>query len=138
MMFPSNRIIGNEVMSAEEETYSEEEQSKVLNAEEVTMIATNFLKRLGNKQALKPIKASLEDDIYTVEVGVSKKTAIVQIDATTEQIKEYEIKENAKETPSQPFLPMEPKNILIIAGISAATVVLSALLGIQSLIPSIF
>jgi hypothetical protein len=55
-------------MSADEETHVEEEETKLLNAEEVTLIATSFLKRLGNNQGLKPIKASLEEDVYVVEV----------------------------------------------------------------------
>jgi len=126
-------------MSADDEdTYDEEEEeTKLLNAEEVTLIATNFLKRLGNKQGLKPIKASLEEDVYIVEVGLLKKTATVQIDATTEQIKEYEIKNKEQETPSSSLFSLTPKNILILAGISAASIIVSALLGIQSLLPSI-
>lgn len=125
-------------MSAEEETYDEEEE-KLLNAEEVTLIATDFLKRLGNKQCLKPIKASLDEDVYIVEVGLNKKTATVQIDATTEQIREYEIKEKEQATQqSSSFIPLTPKNIMMLAGIAGAAVVVSALLGIQSLIPSIF
>ena len=122
----------------DEDTYDEEEEeTKLLNAEEVTLIATNFLKRLGNKQGLKPIKASLEEDVYIVEVGLTKKTATVQIDATTEQIKEYEIKDKKQAAPSSSFLPLTPKNILILAGTSAASIIISALLGIQSLLPSI-
>ena len=122
----------------DEDTYDEEEEeTKLLNAEEVTLIATNFLKRLGNKQGLKPIKASLEEDVYIVEVGLLKKTATVQIDATTEQIKEYEIKNKEQETPSSSLFSLTPKNILILAGISAASIIVSALLGIQSLLPSI-
>ena len=127
-------------MSAQEESYAEEEEEeKILNAEEVTLIATDFLKRLGNKQGLRPIKASLEEDIYVVEVGLSKKIATVQIDSTTEQIKEYEIKEKEEKNQqaSSSFIPLTPKNILILAGIAGAAVVISALLGIQSLIPSI-
>ena len=127
-------------MSADEETYDEEEEeeTKFLNAEEVTLIATNFLKRMGNKQGLKPIKASLEeDDVYVVEVGLVKKTAMVQIDATTEQIKEYEIKDKEQETPESSFIPLTPKNIIMLAGIAGASVVISSLLGISSLLPSI-
>jgi hypothetical protein len=126
-------------MSAQEETYDEEEEEKVLNAEEVTLIATDFLKRLGNKQGLKPIKASLDEDIYIVEVGLSKKTATVQIDSTTEQIKEYEIKETEQKNQqaSSTFIPLTPKNIIMLAGIAGAAVVISGLLGISSLIPSI-
>ena len=126
-------------MSAQEETYEEEEEEKVLNAEEVTLIATDFLKRLGNRQGLKPIKASLEEDVYIVEVGLHKKTATVQIDSTTEQIREYEIQEKEQATQSSStFMPLTPKNIMILAGIAGASVVVSALLGIQSLLPSIF
>jgi hypothetical protein len=125
-------------MYAEEETYDEEEETKLLNAEEVTLIATNFLKRLGNKQGLKPIKASLEEEVYIVEVGLIKKTATVQIDATTKQIKEYEIKDKEQETMESSFIPLTPKNIMMLAGISGASVVISALLGIQSILPSLF
>lgn len=126
-------------MSAQEETYAEEEEEKILNAEEVTLIATDFLKRLGNKQGLKPIKASLEEEVYIVEVGLSKKTATVQIDSTTEQIKEYEIKEKEEKNQqaSSSFIPLTPKNIIMLAGIAGAAVVISGLLGISSLIPSI-
>ncbi len=126
-------------MSADEETYDEEEEeeTKLLNAEEVTLIATNFLKRLGNKQGLKPIKASLEEDVYIVEVGLIKKTAMVQINATTEQIKEYEIKDKEQQTPESSFIPLTPKNIIILGGTAVASVVVSALLGIQSLLSSI-
>jgi hypothetical protein len=126
-------------MSAQEETYDEEEEEKILNAEEVTLIATDFLKRLGNKQGLKPIKASLDEDTYIVEVGLSKKTATVQIDSTTEQIKEYEIKEKEEKNQqaSSSFIPLTPKNIIMLAGIAGAAVVISSLLGISSLIPSI-
>jgi len=125
-------------MSADEETSDEEEETKLLNAEEVTLIATSFLKRLGNKQGLKPIKASLEEDVYVVEVGLIKKTATVQIDASTEQIKEYEIKDKEQKTSASSFpIPLTPKNIIILGGTAAASVVVSALLGIQSLLPSI-
>ena len=126
-------------MSADEETHDEEEEeTKLLNAEDVTLIATSFLKRLGNKQGLKPIKASLEEDVYVVEVGLIKKIATVQIDASTEQIKEYEIKDKEKEASASSFpIPLTPKNIIILGGTAAASVVVSALLGIQSLLSSI-
>lgn len=126
-------------MSADEETHAEEEETKLINAELVTVLAKSFLQRLGNKGDLKPIKASLEENVYVVEVELLKKIATVQIDATTEQIKEYEIKDKEEETPPASFfpIPLTRKNILFIAGISAASVVVSALLGIQSLISGI-
>jgi len=132
-------------MSLQQETYDEaepqeeEEETKLLNAEQVTTIATNFLKRLGNKQMLKPIKASLdeEEEIYIVEVALNKKTATVQIDATTEQIVEYEIVAQQQETPSSSFMPLTPQNIMILAGTAIGAIVISGLLGLSSLIPSI-
>ena len=127
-------------MSAYEETHDEkEEETKLVNAELVTVLAKSFLQRLGNKDVLKPIKASLEEDVYVVEVELLKRIATVQIDATTEQIKEYEIKDKEEETPPASFFPfpLTRKNILFIAGISAVSVVVSALLGIQSLISGI-
>ena len=126
--------------SADEESYSEEEkeeggETQLLNAEEVTLIATKFLKRLGNKRDLKPIKASLQEERYVVEVGLKKKIATVQIDATSEEIKEYEIKDIAKETSSS---SLTRKNILLICGIVAISIFVSGLLGIQSFLPSLF
>ena len=118
-------------MSTDNESYDEEEETKFLNAEEVTMIATNFLKRLGHKQGLKPIKASLEEEIYVVEVGLVKKTATVQIDANTEQIKEYEIKEKEQEVQTSSIISLSPKNVLIIAGTAIVSCILTAFLGIS-------
>jgi len=68
--------------AVEEESYYEEEEEKtqLLNAEEVTLIATRFLRRLGNRHGLKPIKASLQGERYVVEVELKKKIATVQID----------------------------------------------------------
>jgi len=122
----------------EEESYSEEGigETHLLNAEDVTRIATNFLRRLGNKHSLKPIKASLQEERYIVEVGLKKKIATVQIDATNEEIKEYEIKEIAKETSSS--FPLTRKNILLICGIVAISIFVSGLLGVQSFLPSLF
>lgn len=123
---------------AEEEAsyYDEEEgETQLLNAEEVTLIATRFLRRLGNRHGLKPIKASLQGERYVVEVGLKKKIATVQIDATNEEIKEYEIQEKVKET--SPSFPLTRKNILLICGIVAVSIFVSGLLGVQSLLPSL-
>ena len=122
----------------EEESYYEEEEEKAQlpNAEEVTLIATNFLRRLGNKRDLKPIKASLQGEKYIVEVGSKKKIATVQIDATSEEIREYEIKDKVKETSSS--FPLTRKNILLICGIVAISIFVSGLLEVQSFLPSLF
>ena len=122
----------------EEESYSGEGggETQLLNAEDVTRIATNFLRRLGNKHGLKPIKASLQGERYVVEVELKKKIAVVQIDAANEEIKEYEIKDIAKEAPSS--FPLTRKNILLICGIVAISIFVSGLLGVQSFLPSLF
>ena len=122
----------------EEESYSEggKGETQLLNAEDVTRIATNFLRRLGNKHGLKPIKASLQGERYVVEVELKKKIATVQIDAINEEIKEYEIKDLAKEASSS--FPLTRKNILLICGIVAISIFVSALLGVQSFLPSLF
>lgn len=123
---------------AEEEAsyYDEEEgETQLLNAEEVTLIATRFLRRLGNRHGLKPIKASLQGERHVVEVELKKKIATVQIDATNEEIKEYEIKEKVKET--SPSFPLTRKNILLICGIVAVSIFVSGLLGVQSFLPSL-
>ena len=121
----------------EEESYYDEEEgeTQLLNAEEVTLIATRFLRRMGNKHGLKPIRASLQGKRYVVEVGLKKKIATVQIDATSEEIKEYEIKDKVKETSSS--FPLTRKNILLICGIVAVSIFVSGLLGVQSFLPSL-
>lgn len=124
--------------AVEEESYYEEEEEKtqLLNAEEVTLIATRFLRRLGNRHGLKPIKASLQGERYVVEVELKKKIATVQIDATSEEIKEYEINDKEKETTSS--FPLTRKNILLICGVVAISIFVSGLLGVQSFLPSLF
>jgi len=95
-------------------------QPKTLNAETVTVIATGFLKRVGNKGGLKPKRVSLEEGIYTVEVEMKKLTAIVRVDAETHEIKEYEIQPKGEETP---FISISPKTVMVIFGVSAAVYV---------------
>jgi hypothetical protein len=121
----------------EEESYSEGEggETQLLNAEEVTLIATNFLRRMGNKHSLKPIKASLQGERYVVEVGLKKKIATVQVDAANEEIKEYEIKDIAKVASSS--FSFTRKNILLICGIVAISIFVSGLLGVQSFLPKL-
>ena len=91
-------------------------QTKTLNAESVTVIATGFLKRIGNKGTLKPKRVSLEEGVYTVEVEMKKLAAIVKVDSETHEIKEYEVQSKGEETP---FISISPKIILVIVGIAA-------------------
>lgn len=100
------------------------------------MIALDFLKRLGNKRDLKPEKVSLQGERYVAEIKIKKKTAIVQIDAATEGIKEYEIKRESEESPS--FSPLSPKTLLVICGIVVLLYIVLSLLGIQSFFSNLF
>lgn len=95
-------------------------QTKTLNAETVTAIATGFLKRVGSKGSLKPKRVSLEEGIYTVEVEMKKLTAIVRVDAETHEIKEYEIQPKGEEAP---FVSISPKIIMVVFGVSATVYV---------------
>jgi len=95
-------------------------QTEMLNAETVTVIVKNFLKRIGNKGGLKPKRVSLEGDAYIVEVEMKKRVAIVKVDAATRGIKEYELQPKGEETSSSPF---SPKTIVFMFGISAITYV---------------
>ncbi|MEM3622201.1 MAG: hypothetical protein QXR76_00330 [Candidatus Bathyarchaeia archaeon] len=95
-------------------------QTRELNAETVTAIATGFLKRIGNKGNLKPKRVSLEEGIYTVEVELKKFIALVKVDAETHGIKEYEIQPKGEETP---FISVSPKIIAMIFGISTVVYV---------------
>ena len=95
-------------------------QSKELNAETVTTIATSFLKRIGNKGSLKAKRVSLEETTYTVEVEMKKLMAIVQVDAKTHEIKSYEIQPKGEESSSASF---SSKTIIIMFGVSAAVYV---------------
>ncbi|MEM3565510.1 MAG: hypothetical protein QXK18_01365 [Candidatus Bathyarchaeia archaeon] len=92
-------------------------QVKRLNAESVTAIATSFLKRIGHKGGIKPKRVSLEEGIYTVEVEMKKLTAIIHVDAETQEITAYEIQPKGEEGSLTSF---SLKIILLVFGIAAA------------------
>lgn len=118
---------------SDEKTSTESDEIRHPNAEQVTSIATNFLERLGHK-SLKPTKVSLEEETYLVEVELKKKTAKIKIDATTEEIKEYEIETKTEETSS---FPMSLKNLLMTCGIVVLFLTVFILLDVQSFLNSI-
>jgi len=92
-------------------------QLKALNAESVTTIATNFLKRIGNKGGLKPKRVSFEEGLYVVEIEMKKMSAVVRVESETHEIKGYEIQPREEENPS---FTISPKTIILIFGIAAA------------------
>lgn len=96
-------------------------QARALNAESVTSIVTNFLKRIGNKGGLKPKRVTLEEMMYVVEIEMKKFTAVVRVDSETHEIKGYEIQPKNEESSS---FSISPKAIVIIFGIAAAVYVM--------------
>jgi hypothetical protein len=96
-------------------------QAKALNAETVTNIALSFLKRIGNKSGLKPKRVTLEENLFVVEVEMKKFSAVVRVDSESHEIRGYEIQPKAEESSS---LPISPKILILIFGISAAVHVL--------------
>ena len=96
-------------------------QAKALNAENVTNIALNFLKRIGNKSGLKPKRVTLEENLFVVEVEMKKFSAVVRIDSESHEIRGYEIQPKAEE--SSPA-SISPKLLLVVFGISAVVYVL--------------
>jgi hypothetical protein len=110
---------------------------KPLNAQQVTLIATNFLKSLKYKRGVEPKRVFIEEGRYVVEAEIGRKMlAKVQIDINTSEIKEYGIEKTNEET--HIGLPIEPKAMLIVFGISAAVSLIFALLNLNSLLASIF
>ena len=96
-------------------------QAKALNAENVTNIALSFLKRIANKSSLKPKRVTLEENSYVVEVEMKKFSAVVRVDATSHEIRGYEIQPKAEESSSA---TISARLVIIIFGIAAAVHVL--------------
>jgi len=99
-----------------------------LDAERVTWLAQGFLNRLGYKRAmLRPKKVTLEGEKYMVEVDVQKKTATVQVDLTTGEIKGFQIEESGESS-----FPLSRGMMLLIGGsigIVVAALVILKLMG---------
>lgn len=91
-----------------------ESEPKALDAEEVTTIATTFLKRIGHRGSLNPKRVSVEEDLFTVEVEMKKFTATVKIRALNREIREYDVQPKSEEAPSS----FSPKLIMTVTIIS--------------------
>jgi hypothetical protein len=104
------------------------------NAEHATSRAIFFLKALGNKHGIRPRKVSLQGQTYVVELDVGKdKSATVQIEVQTREIKEYEIKNKEKEEGGF-NLPLSPRTLIMIFGISAVVYLVFELINVSSLL----
>ncbi len=96
-------------------TSSDESTPKALDAEEVTTIATTFLRRIGHKGKLSPKRVSMEEDLFTVEMEMKRFTAVVKISVLTREIKEYDVTPKSEEGSSS----INPKFIITVSIISA-------------------
>jgi hypothetical protein len=97
------------------------------DAENATALTANFLKRLGYRGVWLPSKVSIDGELYIVEMTSEKRTAKVQINSATKEIREYEFgqEENA---PKGSGLT-KPKLIFLVAAI-AVSVIVTKLLGV--------
>jgi len=95
------------------------------DAENATSMSADFLKRLGYKGSWLPLKVSLDGELYVVELMFQKKTAKVQINSATKEIREYELQE--VEAPSNSFFKSRMPYLIAAASIAVAV---AALLGV--------
>jgi len=99
-------------MSRTEMSSESEAAKRRLDAERVTYLAEGFLNRLGyRRSALRPKKVTLEGEKYMVEVDVQKRTATVQVDLATGEIKGFQIEET-----EQTSFPLSRGTMLLIGG----------------------
>lgn len=116
------------VASAPQRTPTE---PRSLNAQQVTSIALAFLRSLGHKRGIKPTRVFVENQRYVVEVEIGKKTlANVQVDPMTSEIKAYALEKKPEEPAIN--LPVEPRAMLIMFGISVAVSLVFAVLNLQA------
>jgi len=98
-------------------------EKKRMDAERVTLLAQGFLYRLGYTHGMRPTKASVEGEKYVVELQLKKKTARVDIDIATEEVRAYQIEE-AAETGFR--FPLTRRTLMIIiSGIAAAAILIT-------------
>lgn len=108
-------------------------ETRPLNAQQVTSIALSFLRSLGHKRGVKPKHVFTENQRYVVEAQIGKKmVAMVQVDMVTSEIKEYAIEKKAEEAPIS--LPVEPRALLLMFGVSVAVSLIFALLDLQRIL----
>jgi hypothetical protein len=102
------------VVTSTDESISEP-TPKALDAEEVTTIATIFLRRIGHKGKLQPKRVSMEEDLFTVEVEMKKHNAVVKVSVLTREIKEYDVTPKNEEGAAS----LNPRFIITVSIISA-------------------
>jgi hypothetical protein len=96
------------------------------DAENATSTTVDFLERLGYKGKWLPLKVSLDGELYVVEMVLQKKTAKVQINSSTKEIKEYEFQDSNSESKS----PIKSKGLIFLVAIMGIAVLSAKLLGV--------
>ncbi len=96
------------------------------DAENATSMTIDFLGRLGYKGKWLPLKVSLDGELYVVEMMLQKKTAKVQINSSTKEIKEYEFQETETESKS----PIKSKGLIFLVAIVGIAVISAKFLGV--------
>ena len=96
------------------------------DAENATAMIVDFLKRLGYKGSWLPMKVSLDGELYVVEMIFQKRTAKVQINSKTKEIKEYEFQEGEAE--SGGFF--KSKSLMLVVVAASVVVAAAAMLGV--------
>jgi len=94
------------------------------DAENATSVAADFLKRLGYKGGWRPMKVSLEGELYVVELMFQKLSAKVQVSTSTKEIREYELQQG--ENASKSGLS-KGKLIFLIAAVGVSIAVIKIL-----------
>ena len=96
------------------------------DAENATNMTADFLKRLGYKGNWLPMKVSIEGEVYIVEMMFQRRTAKVQINYSTKEIKEYELQEGEAE--SKGFF--KSKGLMLLVCAASIGVAAAAMLGV--------
>jgi hypothetical protein len=97
------------------------------DAENATAMTGDFLKRLGYRGSWLPMKVSLDGELYVVEMAFQKRTAKVQINSKTKEIREYEF---AQEENSEGGIKLTKGKLIFLVAILSVAVVASKLLGV--------
>lgn len=97
------------------------------DAENATAMTADFLKRLGYKGIWLPMKVSLDGELYVVEMlSQQKKTAKVQINSSTKEIREYELAEDENASKGG----LSKGKLIILIAIVAVGIVVTKLIGV--------
>ena len=72
------------------------------------------------------MKVSLDGELYIVEMVLQKKTAKVQINSSTKEVKEYEFQETETENKS----PIKSKGLIFLVAVIGIAVLSAKLLGV--------